>query len=887
MRLACALLLLVASSAAAATFYVDGTSGSDAAGGTSRGASAWRTWPRLLDAIEAGTVGADDTVFIRPGRYGTTGFNANWLQTGGGSSDAHRLTISVDTFYSGDVEITGAQAAGQAGASGWHTAYACAGTTDPALVGLVCDSGGGTPIDARCPGGSCSPVSNVYWMSTGMPGASNFALPGMAFQPDPVPGGAPCTTNADCGNTRACDQYIGRCDPTLFEILYAPEQVPIIMPSFPSGRNSTWVYKEIPFTTGGGSACRAASVPWACCTGLGSGPTCLTTDRTYVRMKDNTNPELAVPPVMVPMEAPLVFYNKVGGTGAQYITFTNNDNGRLFHFLWGQAGVITFGNAIGITIEDFDAGFNSMSRAVDPGFATSNTWLYSGAAWPRGNGGPQYIIEMQPGYGTGTCASPPRARDLKLRRGFIRKSAGDELIHNDCMEIGPGGYGDTSNALLLEDVEMYESPWLVAVGASRDMDNDGVDDLNDIGADIYGHSNYVWPPTNYRAGWSVQVQGMFSPLGGGGESAGCFIFGSGGNHVNRINCHHAHALQLESVAAVGNLIENSVIRPNYVKFTGNKDNAPTATPTFPTARCLNGPTGTCPGGFAQRRSTTMPSCASGSDKPGNIWRNSFLLDIYRFESFGAVNEGCSARQTAPQIVNNTFTFRTDATNFSGDPSFGFGEQFDIQPFWGTAAAKAQIMNNIFLRYASSGALMAIVSDSAATTQIDYNLWSPNMRWEWAGATLTTFAAWQAAVAAGGTGNEVHSAQAASIGSIGLISATDAHLLSGSVARNPATSVCTLATDIDDESRPMGASCDRGADEYNESTPVTTSTSTSSTSSTSTSSTTSTTAPGATTSTSTSTSVSTSTSTSSTTSTTIAGLGIEMRGGEFRGGQIRR
>ncbi|HLG20970.1 MAG TPA: hypothetical protein VI895_14295, partial [Bdellovibrionota bacterium] len=105
-----ALVAVCPVSLGAATYYLDGSEGDDAGAGTSRGAGAWRTWARLMTGVNSAQPG--DMFLARPGRYYAAnggGSDDNWRNLKGpvsGSSDAW-ITISVDTDYSGDVELVG------------------------------------------------------------------------------------------------------------------------------------------------------------------------------------------------------------------------------------------------------------------------------------------------------------------------------------------------------------------------------------------------------------------------------------------------------------------------------------------------------------------------------------------------------------------------------------------------------------------------------------------------------------------------------------------------------------------------------------------------------------------------------------------------------------
>jgi len=180
------------------TYYVDGQSGNDTNSGTSRSA-AWRTWARMLAGIDAGTVAAGDTVLIRPGRYYAIdggGNDDNWFLKGpAGGAPGRPITVSVDTHYSGDVEIAGSMP------GDFNTAH-----------GKPQDRTGDWKATTDPDG------HKIYYMvdDTFRLGASQ--APGVAFQPGSAPGAAPL----------------------FYELLYSPEASPTSVPVFTPGKNQCW-----------------------------------------------------------------------------------------------------------------------------------------------------------------------------------------------------------------------------------------------------------------------------------------------------------------------------------------------------------------------------------------------------------------------------------------------------------------------------------------------------------------------------------------------------------------------------------------------------------------------------------------------------------------------
>ncbi len=89
------------------TWIIDGKTGNDS--GSGHAGAPWRTWGKLILALNAGTIAPGDHVLIRPGRYAACEGQAYWesLRGPGGTARAP-ITISVDTSLPGDVEIHGA-----------------------------------------------------------------------------------------------------------------------------------------------------------------------------------------------------------------------------------------------------------------------------------------------------------------------------------------------------------------------------------------------------------------------------------------------------------------------------------------------------------------------------------------------------------------------------------------------------------------------------------------------------------------------------------------------------------------------------------------------------------------------------------------------------------
>lgn len=151
-----------------------------------------------------------------------------------------------------------------------------------------------------------------------------------------------------------------------------------------------------------------------------------------------------------------------------------------------------------------------------------------------------------------------------------------------------------------------------------------------------------------------------------------------------------------------------------------------------------------------------------------------------------------------QIRNNTF-FEND-TNQDGNGELWL--QFDTQ---------GNVMqNNIFVANAQSWLITNPYPQNQNNT-VDYNLYfapagAADSQWQWQNLFYQGFTAYQA-----GSGNDAHSLFTSP--QLTDPAAGDFHLLAGSPALDQALCAGAPTTDFEGDSRPQGAGCDLGADEF--------------------------------------------------------------------------
>jgi len=861
---------------ATATFYLNATTGSDSNDGTARttggGHGAWKTLGKMHAAITGNSiVPAGAQILICPGRY-YVGGSSEPILNGPGGTAALPINISVDTgcAASGNVEFTAAVPANYAGSTGpWTQAKSCDGTST-APVGTPCDS------DADCGGtaNSCDNLSNVYYLkSLGSSSSSIWGL-GIAIQPTVTPGGAVCTSDSDCtteGIHSICDTSnegtpngpswltVHHCMPTFPEILYAAPSTPTIVPTFTPGKFQVWAYNPL------NGACSALHVPNYCCTGSGAG--CPNEKRIYVQMNTVTTPDAVTPQVTVPNGSIVEMGSSQANLGpVAYINYTNNNNGRVFFWLWGQASLMFQRNTHHIVMEDFIAEFNSMATATVQN--ATNRFIDSGAGL-RDNGGPQYLFSLFGGHGA-VGSTTEFGHHRTFRRGRVAYSAGDEHFH---IVYGPL---DKAGSDIIQYVEGDHSPWMIANGDTR----------------LYGYA-YSWPPTGYSA-WSTQHGTHFSPLGGGGGSPGAFIIQAPNETLTDNNFHDVSSNQFENQQAFGEV----VMRNKFScldDYYGGKGYG-TLHPPTPVSACGAGPS-VC-NGFAGDRCIKFPGlvlrpqdcidasnpagCCTGPGTgptcgqvtTGNIFVDNMVVTRGGSISFACCGESLGVPEVTPVFANNSIRIIGEGLYGSLAGAIGF---LSVGPGFGASGSPASrgiVKNNLIQCDAAlTSTMVAFDNSDTGNVDVDYNNYAGSscQSWKWGSAAKrTTFAQWVSDVQATCPGCEGSNSGAPA--SANFASTTDLHLTAPNSAGFDLSAYFT--EDIDTIVWTLWG---KGASFFGQAvttTTVTTSTTstvttTSSTSTTSTStstSTTSTTIITATTSTSSTVTTTTSTSSTSTTST---------------------
>jgi hypothetical protein len=787
---ALSLYFLLPGTARATTYYVDAVAGSDGNAGTSR-VAAWRTLAQVWNKITDATIGGDDLVLMRPGRYyvldGTSSDSTERLpgvlnQVRGGTA-GHPITISVDTNYGGNVEITGSLPGNWNKAAGKTYDRTSAWTT----VASEC-TGNGAPW--ACCTGSGAGCAGIYYTAAPPPNGSTGTGPGTCFQPGANPGDAP----------------------TMWKILYSADSAPITMPSFEAGKNQCWFRPEY------AQFCTAASEPYACCTAAGVGASCIGTVRVYAKTASGAAPDAISPPLEFPVA---VAEGNFGRSGTiQYLTITNNGNGRIFYWRWGIANGLQITRLNYAVFEDFEIGYQSMSRAfcgsgsgatcAASGYSAG---MRSGSGFPRNTGGFAYLVREVEALGV----APPLHHHNTLRRGVIRRGQGDEAYHQcattntlvvgtnpascttvaDCTQTSLGTavlcssstcyYHDTSGEgyETFEDVEFAEIPWEVTNGDTA----------------TYGDA-YSWPPPGYGA-WSSVYASSFSPLGGGGQTAGAWIMQAQNNVYRRLYVHDIDGIasfetncEANNCSGGGkvytqpanNLVEDSTFDGSQVLWAGSSAGPFCRTCTCKTVANCFGPSG----------GTFLKQSIGGwdIDVPGHIWRNNVIRNCRGTCFYVITRTGRAGRVVGPQFVNNT-------VHILGIDDL---DRFPIGPLWGTVSSPAIFKNNIIvqdnlgMRYT-----IWVDPDDASTVAIDRNLYGPsNVRWRWGSANgTTTFSTWQSQ-----SGQDAGSPVPAN--PLFVNSPLDLHITFGSPAMDNGITLPGFSTDHDGVTRPQGPAWDIGA-----------------------------------------------------------------------------
>ena len=777
------------------SFYVDSIAGSDANAGTSR-ITAWRTLAKAYSKINDAAILGGDTIYVRPGVYraldgptGTSIGSTTWRipgvsgQTRGGSTGS-QVTFTVDTYYAGNVEITGALP------GNWNKA---SGKTYDRTTAWTATSGectaNGTPWS--CCTGLGTGCANIWYTAAPSPYATTGTGPGTCFQPGANPGGAP----------------------KMWEIKYSADSAPITMPTFDSGKNQCWIRPEY------ANHCTAAGEPYACCTAAGAGASCLGTVRVYAHPANGNAPDAQSPPVEMPVATNVL---DLGLTGAvQYMSFTNNGNGRKFYWRWGTTRIITALLTPHITFEDFEIAYNSRTRP-NCGSGSDATCAQngvgagtrSGSGFPRDTGGASYLLQAGSESLTGM-----NTEGLALRRGVFASAQGDEALHiaagprvmgtnpascttvTDCTQTSLGTavmcassvcyyHNNTiTGSMMIEDVEFTEQPWEVANGDTS----------------TYGYA-YSWPPSGYTA-WNANYSTHFSPLGGGGQSPGAFIIQSSNNVIRRIYSHDSSGfLRFENNMAgsltnninSNNLLEDSLIDGARELYAGPGGGS-SAIPVCPTCKCK---TASFCSGFGNSAIIRDNVGGWDIDTPGNIFRNNVIRNCYG-GCFTVTKQGGSllGRVLAPQFVNNTMQVIGDHPRTGmNNNRVGFSDK------WGTVVAPGIIANNILVQdNAGTANTFSVDPGSIGTLTINYSLYgATNNRWKWGNNAATTlFDTWKS-----NSSQDRNSPSPAA--PIFVSSPLDLHITASSPAKDTGTTIAGFSTDKDGVVRPQGSAWDIGA-----------------------------------------------------------------------------
>lgn len=779
--------------------YWDGTSGNDSNNGSTR-ALAKKTWRHLLRKINDGTITAGTQVLIRPGEYraaagssdscaGAAGHctceqNVLNAMCGAGGTAGSPVTISVDTFYTGDVAVYGSVRGGEDGGADWTQAKSCAGG---AAIGVPCD------VDAECPLSTCTNVTGVYFATTGTHNDSTGNVGGVAFQPG--------TTPSDL--------------PLIYEILYSPPTYPVTMPSFTSGHNQSWPYSERVGDPVNNPICQSLHTPWYCCTGLGTG-TCNKSQRMYVQTATGVRPDDASigNEVEIPYAALIDANSSTDGAPSSYITFTNNNNGRKFYFNWFMKSAFILRNVSHWTFEDFDLGYNSLSTSNG-----GSGGLQTGSAFPRDNGGGMYLFNCGGNFeGTthGAC------QNLTMRRGKIHDSGGDEAIHLYPHLTLSGSCTGTSTATCTSTT--LGTPLLCSSGQclySRANTADIELEVANIPLQVANGQavNAIsaaasWPPPNYPASYAeyygprcmggtnnaavctvdTQCPGatcggaFWSPLGGGGQSPQVMIVSTHSNYFS-LNTHDTSggwAFECDAPAAC--MVFDNVIENSHFEGAQQQYNSPTGThrPVFPVGTC--GPISTSDncGGFGMSKGIQLTPGFTYPNLGGFIIRNLLVENGYG----NVLNTDSGAADTsqaplAPQIVGSTFHLKGKSIYYSSADGGNSGAQIHINAGWGTSGAPGLWKDNIVTQVSGStmGSSVSLSRSGGANVTFDYNLYDTGVTF----SPGPAFSTWVSSL-----GTEAHSSQANPV----FASSSNFHLQASSPASNAGIAIAGLTRDLD-------------------------------------------------------------------------------------------
>jgi hypothetical protein len=705
---------LFVSRVASATTWVIDTKGSDGNPGTA--AAPWRTWAKFITAINAGTIRPGDTVLFRPGRYMICDGLSSPYQSldGPGGAPGQPITVSVDTSQPGDVEFDGSARPGKCGVPAWQQALWCASGPN---ARAVCNS------DADCGGaaGSCVTLPGVWWtVAASDTGGGNYfggLVAGAAFQPATTPGGAP----------------------KIYERLYAQAgSAQVKMPTFTPGHAQMMPYAMLPGTWQGQNACTAPRVPWFCCTGLGTG-TC-SNSRIYVQTETGADPGTVGDANFGPVEfpfMPFLIWNPSQTTTLQYVTFTNNNNGRMFHFRWALTGMMVLKNADTVTFEDTEFGYLSRSLAQAH---LNSTGVANASTFPPYNQGDSYMI-----VGWWDNGGSNVVRNITFRRGSLHGTLGNEVIHF----LG-GPKARFYPSFLLENMEIGDAPFAVPNGQAGTT----------LTPNAY--TNQVqksWPPAGYGA-WASEFPTHWGPLGGGSNTEG-IISGADGETVRNCYIHDGDIISFFEGKSGDLLFENNRVdlaRHYYAGYGGSS--------LYPGMLISYCGSPTACGGLAGDIGLTLPTRFDDATMHGPIVRNNVFDNVYT----NAIRTGAFADTlppyrpvTAGMIVNNTFHVKGDFRSASGDPEpiiwFWAGQPTGMT-VQGADGSKFLFKNNIIVRDTASThslPLLRIDASLASQVDVDYNNWGgQNGVWQIGNTVYTNYASFATALRSYGASNEVHS-----------------------------------------------------------------------------------------------------------------------------------
>jgi hypothetical protein len=758
------LWLLGARSAFARDWVFDVTTGNDTTGSGTAGAP-FKTFGKFLSLTTASTgcpnaaqVCPGDVVKFRPGRYSRCdGAASRFTPLVARGTAGNPITVTIDTTQPGDVEFHGGAIAGQCALPAWQQARTC---TTGAHIGAACDS------STECDGGTCSVLPGVWWTTSAFDNNSQYwggMGAGTVYQPNKAAG----------------------LPPKIYEIVYAPPGLQVKLTTFTPGKNQALAYATLPpggGGHGGGTACKASRTPWLCCTGDGGGS--CSTSRIYVQTASGASPssvadatygEVEVPVAMEILKLGTKFEPAYNATPTTYLTFTNNNNGRLFHFRWPLTGPFLLYNTDHFVLEDFTAGYQS------------RVTTYKHIQWtstPHSSGFPRYLAgdtyQLTGWWDSTNGGEPPTnnvVRNTEWRRFKFHGAQGNESVHflgdktasglarffNHTFEYGtfcetplayPTGQATsdcTPNAETGQTITSWPPPGVCVGGANA-------------GALCKANATCASNNCNGWMAWDQRYShGFWSPLGGGGDSDGAFISSAHQHTVRNCRFSATGLISFFESGGAGNLtFENNYVdlwRQQYADIGYD----PGQWPNVLVSRCLSD---TQCGGFTGALSLAFGVRFENAGVRGAIVRNNVFVSGYGnvLRTGYFLNYGDSPPTikpvTPPIVANNTWHLKGDfIKQINDNPVIWLGyANSDVNGVGMDAAdgSKAIFKNNIIIRDTASvlGAPMIQVQPNAAgTIDFGYNNWgASNNIWAIGEAEYTTLGAWQDAI--GGDANSI-------------------------------------------------------------------------------------------------------------------------------------